>query len=426
MPEIQSQTADTAAMAAIHQSLSELGTRTLMVEEMVQSQALVNERTAASLERIFGVLEKLQEDWTTERRAEKQPMKSPLSPMMPTPKSESKPLTICLDVTVESVESASTEIELASIDVINKPDSAVATSVFEDGDLCLDVSTIDSTQTEVTSDLFLADFSSVFVSSNAIIGEDSFGTKFCVSNTVSDLCLLPVCENDSANVLCLFVTKMVFVGNWCYIQLLLIAAKPPAKPLDISLNMLGQTNQVLTIVSKISCDMFKSMVRFTANKDATTAKCLVFVGLFISVYVVGLTRSQLALTECVKSNALAQLVVIAFAESIDEYGTHNGVGLKRGDKDEMSYYVRHEDNNQWLSAIFMRSESKLLQFIRAKCASEVILLHQQGARARILQGSCCIRSFHEAFSDFDFMMKERNSSNKSIIIIGSFIVMDSW
>ncbi|KAL9671782.1 hypothetical protein QQ045_009355 [Rhodiola kirilowii] len=61
---------------------------------------------------------------------------------------ESKSLTVCFDVMVESVESASAEIDLASIDVTDKSDSAVATGVFGNGDLCLDVSPIDSTQAE--------------------------------------------------------------------------------------------------------------------------------------------------------------------------------------------------------------------------------------------------------------------------------------
>ncbi|KAL9668325.1 hypothetical protein QQ045_002705 [Rhodiola kirilowii] len=63
-------------------------------------------------------------------------------------------------------------------------------------------------------------------------------------------------------------------------------------------------NQVLSIVSSnISCDMFKSMVRFTGSskKDVASARCLVFVGLFVSFYAIELSRSQLASTECVKT-----------------------------------------------------------------------------------------------------------------------------
>ncbi|CAM8923752.1 unnamed protein product [Rhodiola kirilowii] len=55
--------------------------------------------------------------------------------------------------------------------------------------------------------------------------------------------------------------------------------------------------------------------------------------------------------------------------------------------------------------------------------SEIELSCQLGARARILQGSCCIRSFDEVFSDFDFMMKEHKPSQESVIITGSLNVM---
>ncbi|KAL9666635.1 hypothetical protein QQ045_000970 [Rhodiola kirilowii] len=188
-------------------------------------------------------------------------------------------------------------------------------------------------------------------------GETSSEWKFGVVKNVLESRLAPVCENDSVNVLSLFVSKMTS-GSRCCIHPLVIAAKPPPKPPDASLNMLGQTNQVLSIVSKISCDMFKS-IRFTGSskKDAASTKCLVFVSWFISVYIIELSRFHFALTECVKSGVSALLDVIVLVRSIDEYGICNTVGLKNGDKDEISCYFRHKGNNQWLFAIVVRSES---------------------------------------------------------------------
>ncbi|CAM8925182.1 unnamed protein product [Rhodiola kirilowii] len=92
-PETRANAADTATMASIHQSLKELNTRTVTVEEMVHNQSLVNERTSSSIERIFDVLEKLQADRMTEREAEKQPIQGTQtpatvdpSPLLPTPR----------------------------------------------------------------------------------------------------------------------------------------------------------------------------------------------------------------------------------------------------------------------------------------------------------------------------------------------------
>ncbi|CAM8923904.1 unnamed protein product [Rhodiola kirilowii] len=102
-PETRANTNHTAEIAAIVQSqtlitntLTEMSTRTQAVESMVQSQALVNERTNASLEsmvqsqafinertnarldRIFEALDRLQlqDDRRPDRRTEKQPMQS--------------------------------------------------------------------------------------------------------------------------------------------------------------------------------------------------------------------------------------------------------------------------------------------------------------------------------------------------------------
>ncbi|CAM8975248.1 unnamed protein product [Rhodiola kirilowii] len=139
------------------------------------------------------------------------------------------------DVMVESVEPASAEIDLASGNVTDKSDSTIATDVFEDGDLCLDVSTIDSTQAEVTSDIFSTDFSSVFVSSDAIIGVESFETKFCVSNTISDLCLLCVCGNASVNFPLFCAAHRALSDDCDPIQLFhkaFVCVNPPWKPPD--------------------------------------------------------------------------------------------------------------------------------------------------------------------------------------------------
>ncbi|KAL9684083.1 hypothetical protein QQ045_021515 [Rhodiola kirilowii] len=77
--------------------------------------------------------------------------------------------------------------------------------------------------------------------------------QFCVDSNISERCLTPVCENDSVNVIYLFVTKMAFVGSWCYVQPLGIATKPPAKPLDGSLKILSVLNsyQLMTLLSII-------------------------------------------------------------------------------------------------------------------------------------------------------------------------------
>ncbi|KAL9690314.1 hypothetical protein QQ045_010711 [Rhodiola kirilowii] len=45
--------------------------------------------------------------------------------------------------------------------------------------------------------LFATDFSSIFVLNDAEISEESLETKLCVSNTISNSCLLPVCGNAS-------------------------------------------------------------------------------------------------------------------------------------------------------------------------------------------------------------------------------------
>ncbi|CAM8893647.1 unnamed protein product [Rhodiola kirilowii] len=96
--ETRASAAEATAIAAITNALTNLSTRTQAVEGMVQTltdlstraqvveqtQTLTNERTAASLERIFEALDKLQlqDDRIPDRRVEKQPMQS-LQPPAP-------------------------------------------------------------------------------------------------------------------------------------------------------------------------------------------------------------------------------------------------------------------------------------------------------------------------------------------------------
>ncbi|CAM8911586.1 unnamed protein product [Rhodiola kirilowii] len=224
----ETRNATSEAIAAVTSSVTDLSVRIQIMEEKAQTQASKIDQLAQTQEAKFEEMMSMMEKMNGlildlhHRHPEDEVIDSQ------TPKS----LVVGFGVMVESTSS---EIELALIEITDKSDSATATGVFEDGDLCLDVSTIDSTQAEVISDLFSTDFSSVFVSSDAIIGEESFKAKFCVSNTISDLCLLRVCGNASVNFPPFCAAHRALSDDWYPIKLFhkdFVCLNPPWKPPD--------------------------------------------------------------------------------------------------------------------------------------------------------------------------------------------------
>ncbi|CAM8903269.1 unnamed protein product [Rhodiola kirilowii] len=102
--------------------------------------------------------------------------------------------------------------------------------------------------------------------------------------------------------------------------------------------MSEQINQGLSLAGKIPCGMFNSMFGLTGSwqKDAASTKSLAFDGWFISMYSIELSRSHIALAECVKRYVPVMWDPVALAGFIEKYGTHIIVGLKMGGKDVIS------------------------------------------------------------------------------------------
>ncbi|CAN6475650.1 unnamed protein product [Victoria cruziana] len=112
--------------------------------------------------------------------------------------------------------------------------------------------------------------------------------------------------------------------------------------------MSEQFNQELSLGGKIPCGLFNTMFEFTGSwqKDAAATKSLAFDGWFITLFTVGLTRSQIVLRDHVKKDVPSSWDPAALARFIEKYGTHIVVGVKMGGKDVIYVKQQHNSNLQ--------------------------------------------------------------------------------
>ncbi|CAM8958762.1 unnamed protein product [Rhodiola kirilowii] len=251
------------SLVSLSASYSKLISRQQTLVELIQNQTAAIHRQAedtarnsAALERMIEMLEKLQFPREDKQTIEAQP------PLLPTPDSPLLASPTGKALSESELESKADGFHLSPVRAEgSNEDDQVSSDVEETSDSILDEAAdsgddgydldvnlhldqkisavIDFTLQEVILNRLPVVNQTVSVTKtdqyDAEISEENFETKFCVSNTVSDVCLLPVCENAALYLSSIPLSHKTFNGNWCSMQVFYIAAvylKPPWEPPD--------------------------------------------------------------------------------------------------------------------------------------------------------------------------------------------------
>ncbi|KAG2704242.1 hypothetical protein I3760_06G175600 [Carya illinoinensis] len=112
--------------------------------------------------------------------------------------------------------------------------------------------------------------------------------------------------------------------------------------------MSEQFNQDVNLTGKIPSGLFNAMFEFSGcwQKDAANTKTLAFDGVFITLYIVALEKSQMVFCDHVMKAVPSSWDPSALARFIDTFGTHLVVSIKMGGKDVIYVKQQHSSTLQ--------------------------------------------------------------------------------